>query len=211
MDNQIENDQYWIKRDPKEERRDWNIKTPDWITGYWKSSNHPHRTQIIVELKKLEFKSLLEVGCNAGANIQRIRKEFKLDDNDLAGVDVNDDAIRFVQKKLPDIIWRIGNAKDLPFIDKEYDVVLADAVLMYADPTEVEKILSEMNRVAKKAIIICDWDGENDEIRDGHWCRNYEKLLKEMGFQVNKIKIKKWPTKSGNWEKHGYIFVAVHQ
>lgn len=211
MDHKIENDQYWIKRDPKEERRDWNIKTPDWITGYWKSSKHPHRDLIIQELKKIEFESLLEVGCNAGGNILRIRDEFDISDLDLAGIDVNADSIQFIQEKLPDVLWRIGNAKNLPFHEEEYDVVLADAILMYADPEESKEILSEMNRVAKKAIIIVDWFSEKEEIKDQHWCRDYEKILKCYKLEVHKIKIKKWPTKSGNWERNGYIFVAVRQ
>ena len=211
MGNKIENDQYWIDRKSDDSRQDWDYHSKSWIERYWMSVKHPHRNQIIKELKKIEFKSLLEIGCNAGANIQRVRKEFKIDDNDLAGVDVNKDAIEFVQNKLPDVLWRIGNAKSLPFSNKEYDIVLSDAVLMYADPTEAEEILAEMNRVAKKAIVICDWFSENDEIKDGHWCRNYESLLKEMGFDSYKIKITKWPTKSGNWERNGYLFVAVRQ
>ena len=209
MDNKIENDKYWIDRKSNDSRQDWDYHSKSWIERYWLSVKHPHRDQIINELKKIEFKSLLEIGCNAGANIQRIRKEFKIDDGNLAGVDINLDSILFVQKKLPDVLWKVQNAKYLPFRDKEYDIVLADAVLMYADPTEAEKILFEIDRVAKKAIIICDWFSEQDEIKDGHWCRDYELLLKEMGFDSYKVKIKKWPTKSGNWERNGYIFVAV--
>ena len=153
----------------------------------------------------------MEIGCNAGANIQLIRKKFKLDDINLAGIDVNEDSIMFAQEKLPDVLWKIGNAKDLPFSNGEYDVVLADAVLMYADPDELNDIISEIDRVAKKAILICDWFSEMEEIKDEHWCRDYEKILRDLGFNTYKVKIKKWPTKSGNWERNGYIFVGVRK
>ncbi len=211
MDNKIENYQYWIDRDIKDKRVDWNHPSKSWIEGYWKSVNHPHRSQIVKELKKIEFDSLLEVGCNAGANIARIRNEFEIDDLNLAGCDVNKDSILFAQSKLPDVLWRVGNAKELVFVDKEYDVVLADAVLMYADPDEFNDIISEMDRVAKKAIIICDWFNEIEEIKDEHWCRDYKSLLEEMGFDAYKVKITKWPTKSGNWERNGWIFVGIRK
>jgi len=210
----MEDFSYWKNRKIDDERRDWQGNSKTWLQGYWDSAFHCHRNQLIKELSKLKFNSLLEIGCNVGANISRIRSEFNIEDNDLAGIDINEDAIQFAQKKMPDVLFRIGNILErLPFENKSYDIVLADAVLMYVEPEKIDFVLDEMNRVAKKAIILCDWDKEEngERIKDFHWCYNYKFLLEKFGFKVNKIKITKWPTKSGNWERNGWIFVAARQ
>jgi len=102
---------------------------------------HFHRQIIIDELKKFEWKSLLEVGTGWGKNIEMIRENFP--NTELHGCDKDS----YPKSSLCDI-------KLLPFKDDGYDAVLVDAVLMYIDKPELA--IKEVKRVAKKIIIICD-------------------------------------------------------
>lgn len=210
---QPEDELYWRSRPLGDNRKDWNQNSKNWIEDYWGSKFHPHRDLILYAIGKCEpFESVLEIGCNAGINIARMREKFTyLKDNNLAGSDANKDAIRFAKTKLPAVNWSVESATAIPFQDNQYDVILADAVLMYVGPKEINAAMSEIGRVAKKAVVICDWwDGQSKlgVLKDYHWARNYSVLLSRLGFKVEKIKITKefWP--SDNWVKNGWVFIG---
>lgn len=171
-------------------------------SAYTLSQNHPHRQLILDVLEQLEpFDSLLEVGCNIGQNLARIEKVYP--DVQLAGVDVNYGALEKGISLHEAMIFKLGDAVELPFDDESVDILLYDACLMYVK--DIKKAISEAKRVARKAIIILDWEAEK-EILIGHsLARNYEKFFK----RVTKIKITEdiWP--NPKWAKYGQCFVAV--
>lgn len=176
----------------------------DCAKGMW-MPNHPHRQLILDELKKIKFDSLLEIGCGSGANLYRIQKEFP--NVVLAGIDINEENIAFGRRTVLGASWSVTDAISLPFENKTYDVVLSDAVLIYANPERVETMVNEMKRVAKKAIILCEWhdDALNKfgTLAKGHWVRNYIKLL-DGGIAT---KITNWPKGDKDWNIFGHIIV----
>lgn len=204
----MEDSKYWAKRPLKDKRRDWYEQGDNWVEDYIKSTNHSHRRMIMDALKKIKFGSLLELGCNAGPNLINVSEKYP--EVRLAGIDINEDAIKRASLALPKANFWVSNIETIPFADKTFDVVLADAVLMYSDPTSIGKVLLEINRVTRKYIILCEWDAEEDCVVDGHWARDYKGILERLGYSVTKKKIgKKWKNKSGNWERNGYLYVAT--
>jgi len=201
----IQGSSYWIERTIEDEHKDWNY-TGNWIEGYIASADHPHRDLILDNLP--EFNSLAEVGCNVGPNLYRINKRFE--GKRLAGIDVSPLAIAASKEYLPESIdVQVGSFIRLPWDTQSFDIVLADAVLMYATPDEIGLVLKEMERVGKTLIIVDRFSKE--ETNNGYvWSRNYPKLLEELGFQVKTIKMKKsdWPGSKG-WQESGCIFIAV--
>jgi ubiquinone/menaquinone biosynthesis C-methylase UbiE len=187
--------------------------TPGLIFGddkkYWRETSPAplnikdfHRKLFLKELKKLEFNSVLEVGCGSGVNLELINKKFPK--VSLAGIDINEEAVDNAKELLPEALMSIGDILTLPYEDKTFDVVLADAVLMYILPEEIEQVASEMKRIARKYIIVCDWhsDKENElgTIGCGHWVRNYEKLFGKSKL----IKLSNW---GGGWDTYGNIII----
>ena len=181
--------------------------------NYWQKHNdydlseeHPHRETLLGILDGLDFKSVLEIGCNFGPNLSLIKKEYP--DVRLAGIDINRSSIIKAKEKLPDAQLVVGDINDLPFKDKSFDVILSDAVLMYIPPLEIEKVKSEMLRVAKKALILVEFHSEGlNNLGDrifGHWGRNYKELFK--GFPVQLTKVTNWTER--NWETVGY-FITI--
>lgn len=197
---------YWIDRELDDPKRDWEKDTPNWVADYRGSTNHPHRKLILDEIKRLKPKSLLEIGCNAGPNLIRIKQEFP--DVKLAGIDPSNYAIDEA-KTAVEADLKIGLVQEIPF-QEQFDVVLCDAVLMYVPDVEIYHVMNEIDRVAKKAVIIVDWHDESElgRVKDFHWARNYAKLMNDIGFEVETIKLTEetWPSKS--WMKHGYVYVC---
>lgn len=212
----IEDSIYWKKRKLKDERRDWRNGGLSWVDEYVKSKEHPHRVLLTDSVghclpREYDNETILEIGCNAGPNISLLRDKFPyLKDHNLFGLDINKDSIRAAKKLLPAVNWSVGSVIELPYKDKSMDIVLIDAVLMYISDTEIDKAIEEINRVCKRAIVICDWydDSIKGIIKDYHWSRNYPVILQDLGFKVKIIQLteKEWPSK--NWTKNGCVFVA---
>lgn len=175
-------------------------------TEYELSVDHPHRQLILDTLKGLEpFAGVLEVGCNVGQNLQRIQQVYP--ETQMAGVDINASSIVQATSNVPQAIWQIGKATELAFEDKSFDILIYDAVLMYVK--NIDKALEEARRVARKAIIILDWQTKKETLIGHSLARNYEQILSEPGKSMQVIKITKdiWPT-SEKWQKYGQFYVV---
>ena len=209
MKQELHDTSYWINR-PFDSPKDWVDHQKNWIESYAYSTQHPHRQMVVDAVKEMQpLSNLLEIGCNTGANLLRIQEVFPR--IKLFGLDVSGPCIKRAKEFLPSSTFKVGNYLSIPFADKSFDAVLADASLMYASPKEIGKALEEIDRVMRWAVIIVDrFDESKKGIRSGHvWARNYPALLKDFGFKTTASKITKqfWP-KSIGWQKYGYLFSA---
>lgn len=194
---------YWQKREG--EKTDWGYDK-DWVRDYWESRVHPHRLFLLQQLGKLRFDTLLEVGCNAGPNLALIKERWP--EVKVSGIEASLKAARFARDMIPQAEIIVGNLLWLPWPDKSFDVVLADAVLMYIKPEDVKLAFSELKRVAKRAIVVVDRYSKAEK-NDGYiWSRDYKKILEDIG-DVSEFKITKdiWPTSKG-WQKSGRLYVC---
>jgi len=202
---------YWANRPRDDKEKDWLYEDGmDWIKGYVKSREHPHRSLILKALDSLApFGGLFEVGCNCGPNLMLAREKFP--GVKLAGIDLNAEAIEEGKKLLPDADLRVGSLLQLPWGDKSFDIGISDAAFLYVPPLEIDRALSELNRVARKAVVMVErFDESVAGVVAGHvWARNYPALLEKLGFRVERVKLdeESWPH-SFNWQKFGYVFIA---
>lgn len=204
-----QDENYWRARQKDDKERDWGYGKDNWVEDYSASVDHPHRATIVELLKTFEWAYLLEVGCSSGPNLKLIRDAFP--DKALFGMDVNADSVMEAKKFLPDnVAVRQGAVNHIHFIDGYFDVVLADAVLMYTTPEDIERAMKEIDRVAKRAVLIVDRFAENEEITGHVWGRNYTRILEDMGYSVMEVPMTEelWPT-SKNWQKYGRYFLAL--
>lgn len=210
MENEVQGREYWEARPVTDEKKDWRDNA-DWIEGYWNSRSHLHRLLLLDELAKLPaFDSVLEVGCNCGPNLSLIQERFKTPV--LTGIDVNRDAVYLGEAMMPEVDFKVMGVEELAqFPDKSYDVVLADAVLMYVSKEKIQEVVDHLVRIARKAIVLVEWEHASEEgvVENYHWARNYGALLGARGLEVRKVKIGKdfWPTKT--WSELGYIYIGL--
>ena len=201
---------YWAKRPLNDPEKDWDYGERDWLQGYVLSIEHPHR-QLILKALDFEWAYLLEIGCNVGPNLALIRPQWE--NRALFGIDANPLAIGRAKGLLEaNISVQTGDYNKLPYPDQYFDVVLADATLLYAGPKEIDQVLSEINRVVKKKVILVERyaDSLKGEVVGHVWARDYTRLLENLGFTVHATKLTEemWPT-SKNWIKYGYVWVAT--
>lgn len=201
---------FWETRTRNHKHMDWLYASKDWIDGYEKSIDHPHRQVVLAFLRTLSpFGSLLEIGCSVGPNLKLIQKAFP--EVKLAGIDPNEASVEAAHAFVPGSGVILGDARHLPFEMKSFDVVLCDASLMYIAPQEIQHVMDDIALIAKKAIVIVDrcTQSKLGSLAGGVWGRDYETLLKERGFTVEKRPITKeeWPG-SSNWHKFGQYIIG---
>lgn len=199
---------YWKERPEEDTARDWDYNSSTWVEDYIKSVDHPHRKVILDLLEEHPPETLLEIGCNAGPNLKRIQHHFP--QVKLTGMDASAQAIEAGCIFLPGVSLSVGNFNEgLPYEDKSFDWVLADAVLMYSNPEEINYVMDELDRVAKHILIVERFNDSKEGVAHHVWARNYAELLLERGRTVTQMKITKemWPT-SENWIKYGRFFIA---
>lgn len=200
---------YWVNRPLDDKERDWAETTENWVSDYWKSRHHPHRNLILQALTEFgPLTSIAEVGCNAGPNLARINEVLPY--VTLKGIDVSPLAIEAAKQYMVNYSnLEVGTALRLPWDTQSIDVLLYDAVLMYVDPDGIKTAMDEIERVARKGVILVERYAKEDALVGHVWGRDYKKLLEERGFHVQETAITKdiWPT-SQNWVRYGRMYVA---
>jgi ubiquinone/menaquinone biosynthesis C-methylase UbiE len=149
-------------------RCDRGINTADWLHGYWTSQDAPHRLRLLDEVRRLQPKSLLEVGCHCGPNLRLIGASCP--ECELRGFDCNAGAIESGKAWLAEAgvpaELRVG---DLPGALAEYGTgsvewVMSCYVLVYVPPGQLVDTLREMWRVASKGLVLFEWAAFSEQM-----------------------------------------------
>ena len=133
---------------------------------------------------------ILDIGCGTGANLEMLA-EF----GECQGVDVSPEALAFCRTRGLDQV-RQGEAEQLPFADRSFDLVTALDVVEHLD--DDLKGLQEMRRVLSsegRALIFVPafmflW-GVQDDIsnhRRRYTLPELRRVLKDAGFEVERAK-----------------------
>jgi cyclopropane fatty-acyl-phospholipid synthase-like methyltransferase len=109
-------------------------------------SNRQKRYEVIVSLLRIEDSdSVLDIGCGHGLSFEAFDTT-----NRIVGVDLNPSDYRAA-----DFTFRLANGSELPFADSEFDVAVSIGCFEYITPmTELDACISEINRVAKRALVV---------------------------------------------------------
>lgn len=119
---------------------------------------HNHRKLIFDRVKKINPESILEAGCNWGGNLEWMAEFFP--GAKLYGCDNQDYLIEKAIISYPGIEFKVCDIGKLPYPDKSIDVVICDMVLYYFGTEQLDAVIQELKRVAKKAVIISDTNQE---------------------------------------------------
>jgi SAM-dependent methyltransferase len=151
-------------------------------------------------LSNYQFDTLLEIGCGSGANLIRIRQNYK--DLSIFGIDYNNKAIDYFNNKFSNLKI-FASSMDLFNLKGKFDIILTDACLMYHNKKSLDIIVSKINDIANKAIILCEWHDNNGSFTfNGHWVHNYKDFYKDC--EIHKLGSEYYAGDIG-WEKYGNI------
>lgn len=114
---------------------------------------HP-ALSLILRTIPIGVQSLLDIGCNKGivGAVCRIYRE----PNRLVGVDAHGPYLQFCKKyQLYDecIRWNLQNGRNLPFNDKEFEVITCIEVIEHLSRKEGEHLLDDLERLANHVVI----------------------------------------------------------
>lgn len=211
-------------REGERKRDDWCKGSNDWIKGYRDSLNHPHRTFLVETISRYNPSSILEIGCNCGPNLFLFAKRFS--DAKIRGIDINPVAVQkgnewLAQEGISNVKLLEGKADELQqFSDKSFDVVFTDAVLIYIGPDKIKKVMNDMIRITRRALILVEWHSFETGHKNsdglgvyyyGCWKRDYAALLRQFvpgeKIHITKITEEVWPDK--NWEEVGAVIEVL--
>lgn len=108
-------------------------------------------------------RSALEVGCGVGANLRLLAD--LLGPHAAVGVDVNDDALVRLRTEAPtiDALW--ARARDLPFRDRSFDLVLTCAVLIHQPAEVLPVVMAEMVRTSARLVLTVEYEADVDHAK----------------------------------------------
>lgn len=115
------------------------------------AGGYDHRATFWTELQaRHEFRSVLEVGCNMGGNLQFLAP--LIPDGLVAGVDINRKAIAALHQRVPEAgaLWSPG--RDLPFRDRHFDLVFTMGVLIHQPESTLPLVMAEMVRCSGRYV-----------------------------------------------------------
>ena len=141
--------------------------------GYGGFSYHPRFWTDTVKLFASHYglsqdAHILDVGCAKGFML----KDFKklLPKSNLAGIDISDYAIEHADLEVKDFVC-VGNASQLPYKDKHFDLVISINTLHNLDREGCISTLSEIERVSKgnSFVMVDGWENENERVALQSW------------------------------------------
>lgn len=140
---------------------DMSIKPFSEIAEYYdllfENVDYEYWAQYITRLfsfSKLKIKEVLEVGCGTG----NLTKELKKLGYEVVGVDISEDMIRVAKKKLPDVEFYIGDARNFS-INRTFDAVVStfDSLNNIIGTEELFKAFRNIKRHLRMGgIFVCD-------------------------------------------------------
>ena len=95
--------------------------------------------------------SLLDVGCAKGFMLHDL--EELIPDITVSGVDISDYAIKHAMEDVRSKV-QVADARDLPFLDNSFDVVIAINTIHNLEREDCAKALREIERVSRKGSFI---------------------------------------------------------
>jgi pseudaminic acid biosynthesis-associated methylase len=109
-------------------------------------------------LERYPVSSVLEVGCNVGANLQWLVR--LLDSSHVHGVDVNEQALTILRRRLPGVHAIISPARSLPFEDGSMDLAFTSGVLIHQPDSALRNVMSELVRVARTFVLAIEYHAD---------------------------------------------------
>jgi pseudaminic acid biosynthesis-associated methylase len=119
---------------------DRNRNAGDSRESFWRGFYEEHR-----------FESVLEVGCNVGANVRWLAET--LPGRRVYGVDINEKALAELRRTVPSVnaVW--APARELPFRDRWFDLVFTMGVLIHQPESTLPIVMSEIVRCSRRFVL----------------------------------------------------------
>ncbi|MFQ5557279.1 MAG: pseudaminic acid biosynthesis-associated methylase [Acidimicrobiales bacterium] len=93
---------------------------------------------------------VLEVGCTQGDNLVHFTDHMP--NEAMAGLDINPTVLEALEVNLPGIRAVQGVARDLPFADREFDLVFTVGLLIHIPDDTLREVMAELVRCSRRFV-----------------------------------------------------------
>jgi SAM-dependent methyltransferase len=127
--------------------------------------------KLLAELKKLDFKSVFELGCGFGRITKIIMNNFDVSRYD--AVDISKHQIK--NADVPGVNFEVADFME--YTPKgTYDLVLASEVLLHIPPNLIKQTVSKLLSMSKKYLVTIDAYGKYEKLADHNFIHPYLEL-----------------------------------
>ena len=161
--------------------------------------------------------SVLEFGCGDAYLLCTISS--KTNNVSLSGCDFSKNQIKNVKFLLPNANFDLQNITATNYQANSFDVSVGLSVLMYLNPSQLTKALSELRRISRKVIAIemsCKYFDQKqkemfNDANDGRYDYNYSEEFLKAGF----VNIEEsrcdlfWDSKINHFNEMGYSIITA--
>jgi pseudaminic acid biosynthesis-associated methylase len=102
-------------------------------------------------LGRFPTESVLEVGCTQGDNLVHLARHVPAER--IWGVDVNPIVLQRLREHVPGVHPLLGVARELPFPDDSFDLVLTVGLLIHIPDDTLEQVMGELVRVSRRWVL----------------------------------------------------------
>lgn len=177
--------------------------------GHQESLSSPELIEKYLREAGIKFKSVLEVGCSSGYNLEHLRRKFRVK---VTGIEPGMAAVKHAHKVRPEILIKRGFAHSLPFADSSFDLVIIHFVFHWVNHKYFFQSVGEAVRVAKKYLLIGDFYPVKSERveyhhRSGSGIYTWKRLLAEVFVAGGAGKVV-WKKTLGQGENRRKYFIV---
>jgi SAM-dependent methyltransferase len=170
--------QYWETRHETAE--------PGWAERYWRDVDAPHRDALVDAVAELyPFRSLLEVGCNAGPNLRRFAARWP--DVTYHGLDPNAQALAMAYTHGVPAYLKVGAVPIALSMLPVVDVVVTCYTLAYVAPEDLPRTLAGLWAKASRGMVLAEpmVVGDSVIVGDGpEWAHDYATEITRQGWPL---------------------------
>lgn len=131
-------EKYWETR-----ARSWNAIQEDEVFD---------KDVVTKELKKLNPKSVLDIGCGNGNWAKTIKEE--LGDVDYLGIDISKKMVSYAQKRNPEMNFKHMDVREVGALGKKYDLIFAYTCFLHVPKEDMKETVKQLKKVGKQILFV---------------------------------------------------------
>ncbi len=180
-----------------DEHEERTVGTYDQNAASWSGDHAGDDSRRLLELFQglMPSGSILEIGAGPGSEGKLLSEAGY----EYFGTDAAKGMVELAKRRFPELLFEVLNVRDLSKLDREFDAVWANAVLLHLPKEAVPQSLDDISKVLKPGGIafigLKDGQGEEFEIREKgdrteeriftYWGKDeFTELLHDHGFEV---------------------------
>ena len=162
----------------------WRQEGKTYQQNFKPNKHHKIHEKLLVDLlKRLEFSTVLEVGCGFGRITKLMLNNFK-GIKEYDAIDLSPDQIENAKRYVnsPLVKYQVSEIQAFNPNGKKYDLVLISEVLLHIMPSEIKAVMEKLISLSNKHVVNIDYyeDVQTLNLEEYNFLHQYEQIYKSI-------------------------------